>query len=94
MSDAKIEMIERVARVWADANLDGCETTMDGGNILSCVGKCRCREAARAAIEAMREPTDAMAESTHWGPATGATVWRTMIDAALGKPPYKGIDRE
>ena len=39
--------------------------------------------AARAAIEAMREPTEAM-ESAAWG---SCDVWRAMIDAALTSDP-------
>lgn len=54
------DMIERVAKVFADAGLDGCETTDLGGNLRACVGKCLCRTTARAAIQATHEPTDAM----------------------------------
>lgn len=43
---------------------------------------------ARAAIEAMREPTEAMAEAAE-SPndyrGTQYTTWRTMIDAALNE---------
>lgn len=39
---------------------------------------------ARAAIEAMREPTDAMADEGYRAIAKGAdAVWIAMIDAAL-----------
>lgn len=41
------------------------------------------RELARAAIEAMREPTQRMLDAT-WTDASAFT-WRTMIDAALNE---------
>jgi hypothetical protein len=46
---------------------------------------------ARAAIEAMREPTDEMMdagrEKTNWGPHGTDECWRAMIDATLPAPP-------
>lgn len=39
---------------------------------------------ARAAIEAMKQPTDAMLSATEGHSDDPATVWMTMIDAALG----------
>lgn len=42
---------------------------------------------AHAAIEAMREPTEAMLDAgrtkTNWGPHGTGEVWLAMIDAAL-----------
>lgn len=47
---------------------------------------------ARAAIQAMREPTRAMAEAARYAqpmyddpPTTGEDYWATMIDAALAE---------
>jgi hypothetical protein len=74
------EMIERVARAMCDERCDwGCRFVREYWIT-----------AARAAIEAMREPTDAMlefrlffgsGEACQWAPH----VWRAMIDAALGE---------
>lgn len=46
------------------------------------------RAEARAAIEAMREPTDEMLEASHYGeaprePNSHYEVWKYMIDTAL-----------
>lgn len=47
------------------------------------------RSYARAAIEAMREPTDAMSlglpDGYKPGSHSATQIWRAMIDAALGK---------
>jgi hypothetical protein len=88
------EMVERVARAMADFAAEGCEVTVGGGSIAACVGPCRCRELARTAIAAMREPTEAMVEATKQlyepgGPgyrsvhAGDLATWHAMIDAAL-----------
>ena len=53
---------------------------------------------ARAAIAAMREPTEAMVAAATHGPPSGPVlhpasvrapraVWRAMVDAALAQPP-------
>lgn len=76
------EMIERVARAicLADTGLPEGETA-DAREWYRC--------AARAAIEAMREPTDAMlaeggvAMSFASHPSDANRSWRAMIDAAL-----------
>lgn len=91
------EMIERVATVFANAGLDGCETTDLGGSIRACVGKCLCRETARLAIEAMREPIASMLDAACEGMPDPETMalhridatdqWRAMIDAALVAEP-------
>ncbi len=41
------------------------------------------RQLARAAIEAMREPTEEMRMAAGDGPNTSARVYQAMIDAAL-----------
>lgn len=83
-------MIERVARVLAEKDgvhpdwsatgmgMPGPEDNEPGWKLYE--------EEARAAIEAMREPTDAMVvagrDETDWEPKARA-VWSSMIDAAL-----------
>lgn len=48
--------------------------------------RCSCEEIARAAIEAMKEPTfDPETVSYHEG-MTRTDWWRSMIDAALATP--------
>lgn len=78
------EMIERVAAAVSMLCPDGCE---ESGYVAACVGPCKCRDIARAAIEAMREPTPTMivANSDAGGPddEQTRTDWRDMIDAAL-----------
>lgn len=49
-----------------------------------------CSEIARAAIEAMREPTNAMMfapPDVQFGPADAEFVWHCMIDEALRNMP-------
>lgn len=79
-------MVERVAAAIAKLGADGCEVTDGGGSIAACVGPCRCREFARAAIQAMREPTWKMKEAgaDSYGQGRSWTgTWQAMIDAAL-----------
>lgn len=69
-------MIERVAQVL----IARCER----------IGEDRLRETARVVVEAMREPTDAMAEAAYLASADGeiemsADAWAVMIDAALAE---------
>jgi hypothetical protein len=49
--------------------------------------RCYCA-AAREGIQAMREPTDAMADAGRWPGEDGEPkeAWRLMIDAALAVP--------
>lgn len=47
------------------------------------------RSMARAAIEAMMEPTEAMLEAGPPEPYMDAAVWSKMIDAALVRPDHK-----
>lgn len=66
-------MVERVVRVLQE--IDPEISPIDG------------RTLARAAIEAMREPTEAMIEEgqaqyKHWN-STAVAVWRAMLWAAL-----------
>lgn len=94
------DMVERVARAIYDAadptSGDSVATALmdspfvgDGGrDILSDIMDI-CRSAARAAIEAMREPTEAMVlagcERDDGADRTNADgVYRAMINAALG----------
>jgi hypothetical protein len=81
MDQHDAEMVERVARAiymvapigvrdWVDAPASVRED---------------CLVCARAAIEAMREPTDAMIDAG--GAATPRIAWRAMIDAALDEKP-------
>ncbi len=77
------EMIERVAKAQAGARWD----------LFDDEHKDAARDLARAAIEAMREPTEEMKEAGSdfvyeaWG--DGKTIareaWQANIDAALGK---------
>lgn len=71
-------MIERVARAIAKGeygeNVDDVWHT--------------CIDDARAAIEAMREPTEAMLDAGYGAEPTGAALvapWEAMIDAALAE---------
>ena len=68
------EMVERVAKAIAEA--DGDHTVMDHH-----------RRRSRAAIEAMREPTEEMKlapPDVNFSPSEAEYVWQAMIDAALG----------
>ena len=67
-------LVERVARALAET--DGYEPTVKGIEALI--------PHARAAIAAMREPTDAMINATYEG-SDPAELWRMMIDAALAE---------
>jgi hypothetical protein len=76
------EMIERVARKICKHRQDSWESiperVMD--DYLSC---------ARVAIEAMREPTDAMQKSVCdilFDDPNARRIWQAMIDSALGNP--------
>ncbi len=65
-------MIEKVARAIRDAS-DKTGMEYDICEI----------QLARAAIEAMREPTDEMIHKVPIGYCTAREVWECMIDAAL-----------
>jgi hypothetical protein len=75
------EMVERVARALLDSCRTGNITRVDGARLM-----------ARAAIEAMREPTTAMIEaeppddgefSKGNSAAHAKAFWQAMIDEAL-----------
>jgi hypothetical protein len=82
------EMVERVAQIIAVASWDTC-----GPRALSgCLPQtCACREQARAAIAAMREPTQHMKSAAvidaegewRFGAHEARKCWQAMIDAAL-----------
>jgi hypothetical protein len=88
------EMVERVARVICETqNVDGFKCTcpllgeIEGNNW--CNGN-RAVAQARAAIAAMREPTEAMkdADGVYWEDSClhcggHQHAWQTLIDAAL-----------
>ena len=70
------EMVERVAAAWMLAEIGvRWEDAYDGARE-------RYRSWARKAIEAMREPTDAMT-LVRLDPEEAEYYWRAMIDAAL-----------
>jgi hypothetical protein len=76
------EMVERVARALADGAHCPSQCSTYCGDKTACVA----RAAARAAIGAMREPTEAMVaagdpHTSDFGTPDG--VWRAMITAAL-----------
>lgn len=75
------EMIERVAKaIWSDYwDGEGCSwAEMEESSRQTALSM------ARAAIEAMREPTEAMLEA-QFGQPSPADCWRAMIDAAVPK---------
>lgn len=85
------EIVDRLARILSKECLDGCENE---GYIDPCVTKlCNCRRVARAQIEAIREPTEAMQLAGHNkqnDPMTGFPthcgideIYTAMIDATL-----------
>jgi len=70
------DMIERVAKAINDAMIKHGDYKPD--------------ELARAAIAAMREPTEEMyqgvcALNKRWQDSNSAEIWQAMIDAALGE---------
>jgi hypothetical protein len=87
------EMIERVARAICKSRFLDSGTGDDGWDDASPEIRCDYRAEARAAIEAIREPTDAMVERAV-GEFSGyprAAIFRAifihMIDAVLAEPP-------
>lgn len=65
------EMIERVAKALGGGDWDSCPNDRP-----------RWREDARAAIEAMREPTEEMIEAANECEASWKSIWPAMLDAA------------
>ena len=85
------EMVDRLARAICDA--EACQGLREPFPCDVC-DKGGCVTLARAAIGAMREPTEAMIDAIadalmdgHDEPTTGdcALIWRAGIDAALGQ---------
>lgn len=92
------EMMERVRNAVRDEYGSVLCAWTDMGTHRCCAinvppHKCRCDAVARAAIDAMREPTEAMTsvrpvaalggENYLLGHTNQAAVWRAMIDAVL-----------
>ena len=80
------EMVERVAKAIAGHeipnNHDDLSAVYMGGSDYPI----DCYEIARAAIEAMREPTEAMCRGAMYSEYRSSerqVIWETMIDAAL-----------
>jgi hypothetical protein len=82
-----MDMVEKVARAMAPMFADANSYWCNGTEWPNCPpDTCQCRtmafEAARAAIAAMREPTEEMLEAG-WQHSSARTAWQGMIDAAL-----------
>ena len=78
------EMVERVARAMAEDDRLGA--VADGPGVLRQSWRAYV-PMARAAIEAMREPTELMvAAANRNNHPRDVDTWRTMIDAALNAP--------
>ena len=76
--DAMSEMVERVARAICEA-----KSRVNECGPKACQPLCPwCVASARAAIEAMREPTQAMHRAGLEAPQTVAEIWRAMIEEA------------
>jgi hypothetical protein len=83
------EMVERVARAIAKVDLVFCLECGSADPGLPALLDRRWRdyaEAARAAIEAMREPNVRMIAAGQRYEGDVIDVWRAMIDAALREP--------
>ena len=78
------EMVERVARALA-ARKCGLVKDPYGERLPDDLWQ-QCIPDARAAIEAMREPTDKMLDAGPPFPYMDKGVWQAMIDAALSEP--------
>lgn len=84
------EMVERVARAMDPMSAKIADMLISKGLKSSDVLGILPMEKARAAIEAMREPTEAMVEYALdvrpiMMPDTPRELWEAMIDAALGE---------
>lgn len=78
------DMIERVAKA-----IEGVEYFLNGSTVPTRIGPGLSPQLARAAIAAMREPTEEMyqgvcALNKMWRDSNSAEIWQAMIDAALG----------
>jgi hypothetical protein len=76
--DEEMDMVERVARAIAAVNHEDDFDRSDEARRMFI-------EDARAAIAAMREPTEEMVKAQWSEPTCGAEGWRAMIDAALNE---------
>lgn len=72
------EMVERVAKAIIGTMFAPHELPIDD-NLVQ-----KYRETARAAIEAMREPTDEMCDAADWQQQSEVNQYQLAIDAALG----------
>lgn len=86
-----MDMIERVAKAIYEARRGGGSWEVLLQQRSAATEAERWQLAARAAIEAMREPTEEQyhalcATNKMWAQLDSKTVWQTYIDAALGKP--------
>lgn len=80
------EMIERVARAMQAEADKWPQNSLDRRFVYS-----HRQELARAAIEAIREPTEKMVLVTPLMHCDDpAQIWRDMVGAALGEPPPDG----
>ena len=82
-------MIERVARAFcgsAGLEWDNMPNSNFDGAMVGTITRLGVLNGARAAIEAMREPTDMMSAASDWFD-DGDAKWRAMIDAALNEQP-------
>jgi hypothetical protein len=83
------EMVEKVARALTGHVCGQCRCSNSSG-WANAEADCACRQAARAAIEAMKEPTQAMVGALNYealcsgNPEDG---WRAAIAAALSPSP-------
>lgn len=83
------DMVERVARAIAFADLDEQSRAVINMDANMMYVADHYVELARAAIEAMREPTDEMlwaARAVRYADEGSMEIWNGMIDAALAKP--------
>lgn len=89
----RLTMVERVATALYDAT--PFKETEGGLDVQSDTYQRMCRLLARAAIQAMREPTDFVLAAAHRNNhPRDIETWQTMIDAALAEDPLpetKGI---
>ena len=87
------EMIERVARAMSEASIpfgvtdERDDARRDAWDAMDEISRRHWRRYARAAIEAMRKPSEAMINAARaemmMDPVRSANVFQVMIDAAL-----------
>jgi hypothetical protein len=91
------EMVDRVTQAIYDApnGIDGDQLAdmlldndrITGADAATCRAQVRavCENAARAAIAALREPTESMCRAATRNRNLADAIWRAMIDAALAE---------